>query len=121
LELRHSDRDNGVELHWPESDSAVTSLNSVWTKLVGNDSLLHLRVDPVTQPTKWLEQSKQLEGSPAHRQPIKVSNLRRGACYKVSNFILSQIHFFALSRSLIAQCEKQNHNLFTDLVKSIPV
>uniref|UniRef100_A0A914VWA9 Fibronectin type-III domain-containing protein n=1 Tax=Plectus sambesii TaxID=2011161 RepID=A0A914VWA9_9BILA len=99
LELRHSERDNGVELHWPEGESAVAELNEIWGKLVGNDSLLHLRVDPVTQPTKWVEQSKQLEGSPAHRQPIKVSDLRRGACYKVQIYTVTKSGIVSANRT----------------------
>lgn len=72
-------------LKWPVAEMARARLDDVWENIVGSDSTLHLRVDPLSKSIggMWQEQSKRFERKQYERDPLTVPKLKRGACYKV--------------------------------------
>ena len=91
---------SGIEIIWPQSDAFLARLKDLWNKvafvytdsrichlyrfqLVGTDSVLRLRVIPMTTNSSRQEKTIVLEGTPHKNQPLVVSSLRKGACYKV--------------------------------------
>lgn len=82
-------------LTWPTAEMARARLDDIWENIVGADSSLHLRVDPLSKSSSnnWQEQSKRFERQRYERDPLTVPKLRRGACYKVSNSFLSSFKF----------------------------
>lgn len=81
-------------LKWPVTEMARARLDDVWENIVGSDSTLHLRVDPLSKSISgtWQEQSKRFERKQYERDTLTVSKLRRGACYKVrqiTSFIIT--------------------------------
>uniref|UniRef100_A0A0R3S235 protein-tyrosine-phosphatase n=1 Tax=Elaeophora elaphi TaxID=1147741 RepID=A0A0R3S235_9BILA len=87
-------------LKWPVAEMARARLDDVWENIVGSDSTLHLRVDPLSKSISdtWQEQSKRFERKQYERDPLTVPKLRRGACYKVQ--------IYTVTKSGIASAQK---------------
>ncbi|EFO17948.2 hypothetical protein LOAG_10550 [Loa loa] len=83
--LQLSESDGTLILKWPVAEMARARLDDVWENIVGSDSTLHLRVDPLSKSISgtWQEQSKRFERKQYERDPLIVPKLRRGSCYKV--------------------------------------
>ncbi|VDK47267.1 unnamed protein product [Anisakis simplex] len=87
LNLREENGD--VKLEWPEDEMRRRRLNDIWRNLVGNDSSLHMRVDPLSA-SAISEQSKQFESKPSDDEPIVIRNLRKGSCYKIQIYTVTK-------------------------------
>ncbi|VBB26466.1 unnamed protein product [Acanthocheilonema viteae] len=87
-------------LKWPVAEMARARLDDIWENIVGTDSTLHLRVDPLSKSISgtWQEQSKRFERKQYERDPLTVSKLQRGACYKVQ--------IYTVTKSGIASAQK---------------
>uniref|UniRef100_A0A915PW08 Fibronectin type-III domain-containing protein n=1 Tax=Setaria digitata TaxID=48799 RepID=A0A915PW08_9BILA len=98
--LQLSESDGTLMLEWPMAEMARARLDDVWENIVGSDSTLHLRVDPVSKSISetWQEQPKRFERKQYERDPLTVPKLRRGACYKVQ--------IYTVTKSGIASAQK---------------
>ncbi|KAM3719393.1 Receptor-type tyrosine-protein phosphatase dep-1 [Dirofilaria immitis] len=92
--------DGTLILEWPVTEMAQARLDDVWENIVGSDSTLHLRIDPLSKSVNgaWREQSKRFERKQYERDPLTVPRLRRGACYKVQ--------IYTVTKSGIASAQK---------------
>ncbi|CAG9537179.1 unnamed protein product [Cercopithifilaria johnstoni] len=87
-----SESDGTLMLKWPVAEMARARLDDVWENIVGSDSTLHFRVDPLSKSISgtWQEQSKRFERKQYERDPLTVPKLRRGACYKVQIYTVTK-------------------------------
>lgn len=76
----------GMELLWPQSETFLGRVKDLWTRLVGQDSLLQLRVTALS--TK--ERQRQYETTPLKPEPVVVSSLTKGACYKIQGYTVTK-------------------------------
>uniref|UniRef100_A0A7E4VXE1 protein-tyrosine-phosphatase n=1 Tax=Panagrellus redivivus TaxID=6233 RepID=A0A7E4VXE1_PANRE len=90
--------DKGVlKLSWPPSEVAMQKVKDSWAKVVGNDTQLHMRVDPQSpQALTSLgalpveEAVRQAETTPnKYETPLIVDQLRRGGCYHVQMYTVT--------------------------------
>uniref|UniRef100_A0A1I8EDX7 protein-tyrosine-phosphatase n=1 Tax=Wuchereria bancrofti TaxID=6293 RepID=A0A1I8EDX7_WUCBA len=95
--LQLSESDGTLMLKWPVAEMAQARLDDVWENIVGPDSTLHLRVDPLSK-SMWQEQSKRFERRQYERDPLTIPKLRRGACYRVQ--------IYTVTKSGIASAQK---------------
>uniref|UniRef100_A0A8R1XN36 Fibronectin type-III domain-containing protein n=1 Tax=Onchocerca volvulus TaxID=6282 RepID=A0A8R1XN36_ONCVO len=98
--LQLSESDGTLMLEWPTAEMARARLDDIWENIVGSESTLHLRVDPLSKSISgtWQEQSKRFERKHYERDPLTVPKLRRGACYK--------IQIYTVTKSGIASAQK---------------
>ncbi|PAV90119.1 hypothetical protein WR25_13324 isoform C [Diploscapter pachys] len=107
---------SGIEIIWPQSDAFLARLKDLWNKvgpssmnsrirhfytrfqLVGTDSVLRLRVIPMTTNSSRQEKTIVLEGTPHKNQPLVVSSLRKGACYKIQLFTVTKTGIISETR-----------------------
>lgn len=91
--IAFQESDGTLILKWPVGEMARARLDDVWENIVGYDSTLHLRVDPMSKSMSgtWQEQSKRFERNRYEREPLTVPKLRHGACYKVREIRREQI------------------------------
>ncbi|KAK0395485.1 hypothetical protein QR680_001299 [Steinernema hermaphroditum] len=97
LQLNFKEIPNGLQLEWPPSEVAMLRISDLWAKVVGNDSQLHLKVEPV-RAIGTRRQSHQFEMNPKSTDPIVVSNLKKGACYKVSIYTVTKSGIVSVNR-----------------------
>ncbi|KHN72371.1 Tyrosine-protein phosphatase 10D [Toxocara canis] len=88
--LSLQEESGGLQLEWPNNELIRARLADIWQNIVGNDSSLHMRVDPQSRTSHWKEQSKQFESKPSDNEPVVVPNLRRGSCYKVQIYTVTK-------------------------------
>uniref|UniRef100_A0A1I7X9F5 Protein-tyrosine-phosphatase n=1 Tax=Heterorhabditis bacteriophora TaxID=37862 RepID=A0A1I7X9F5_HETBA len=109
---------DGIEMSWPQSDVFMSRMKDLWNKakifnhhkhtfsiVVGAESVLHLRVSPMSHSTQWKERTKQFESSPFHPSSILVSSLRNGACYKI------KIQLYTVTKSGIVSESRYNESM----------
>uniref|UniRef100_F1KQ32 Tyrosine-protein phosphatase 10D n=1 Tax=Ascaris suum TaxID=6253 RepID=F1KQ32_ASCSU len=88
--LNLQEENSGLQLEWPNNELTRARLADIWQNIVGNDSSLHMRVDPQSRTSRWKEQSKQFESRPSDNEPLFVPNLRMGSCYKVQIYTVTK-------------------------------
>uniref|UniRef100_A0A915ASM2 protein-tyrosine-phosphatase n=1 Tax=Parascaris univalens TaxID=6257 RepID=A0A915ASM2_PARUN len=88
--LSLQEENSGLQLEWPNNELTRARLADIWQNIVGNDSSLHMRVDPQSRTSRWKEQSKQFESRPSDNEPLFVPNLRMGSCYKVQIYTVTK-------------------------------
>lgn len=77
------ENDGNLVLSWPQGEMARARLEDIWENLVGDDSTLHLRIEPQNRSILSNELPKRFQRQRTDREPLVVPNLKRGACYKV--------------------------------------
>ncbi|KAK6040838.1 hypothetical protein COOONC_21657, partial [Cooperia oncophora] len=77
---------NGVKLSWPQSDVFMSRMRDVWNKVVGPKSQLQMRLFPAD----GTEKGSRLQGDPHAAAPLVVGALKKGTCYKVQIFTVTQ-------------------------------
>uniref|UniRef100_A0AC34PVP8 Uncharacterized protein n=1 Tax=Panagrolaimus sp. JU765 TaxID=591449 RepID=A0AC34PVP8_9BILA len=83
-----------LRLEWPPSEVSMAKIKDSWEKIVGNDSQLHLKIEPmitVKGPSEDLKESiRQVETSPSKSDAsVVVDHLRRGACYRIQMYTVT--------------------------------
>ncbi|CAJ0581335.1 unnamed protein product, partial [Mesorhabditis spiculigera] len=79
----------GLELQWPQSEVFMSKLKDMWAKIVGQKSVLQLRLTPLDKG-KTRERSRQFDSQPSKGEPIVVQGLRRGSCYQVQIYTVTR-------------------------------
>ncbi|TMS35191.1 hypothetical protein L596_002642 [Steinernema carpocapsae] len=97
LQLSFKEVPNGLQLEWPPSEVAMARISDLWAKVIGNDSQLHLKVEP-TSAKGTRRQALQSEMTPRATDPIVVSNLKKGACYKISIYTVTKSGIVSINR-----------------------
>ena len=94
-----------LRLEWPPSDVAVSKIKTLWGKIVGNETQLHLKVDPVSSASiqglqeEVKESTRQVETSPSNSEAsVVVDHLRRGACYRIQMYTVTSSGIVSTNR-----------------------
>lgn len=103
-----------LRLEWPPSEVAMLKIKDLWSKIVGNNTQLHLKVDPHIYPTtistspllgqqgleaQMKDSVRQVETTPsAAETSVIVDHLRRGACYKIQMYTVTSSGIVSTNR-----------------------
>uniref|UniRef100_A0AC35U5L6 Protein-tyrosine-phosphatase n=1 Tax=Rhabditophanes sp. KR3021 TaxID=114890 RepID=A0AC35U5L6_9BILA len=108
------EENNGIlSLRWPKSDLGMLKISEAWSKVVGNDSSLQLKIENSSGP----KQIKSFSTNPYTYKDIIINNLIRGACYNVeiytvtSTGIVSNEKFDQTMRITLTTLEISTENL----------
>uniref|UniRef100_A0A158Q3K5 Protein-tyrosine-phosphatase n=1 Tax=Dracunculus medinensis TaxID=318479 RepID=A0A158Q3K5_DRAME len=87
--LHLSESDNGLRLEWPTNGISRARLLDIWKNIVGNDSSLHIRIDPQNNFDQWKEQQKRFALRPFDMDFFIIPDVQSGACYKIQIYTVT--------------------------------
>ncbi|KAI6184291.1 Protein-tyrosine-phosphatase [Aphelenchoides bicaudatus] len=78
-----------LKLEWPTSETKMEKLKQLWPIIVGNGSMLHVRVDSISD-RKNKDGVRQYDTWPEDPNKfVQIDHLRRGACYKIQLYTVT--------------------------------